>query len=320
MVSHKFQAHPVLFPTLALPGISVAPIWCALGILMVVDMLWLWASPLSLSADSWRALAALVPMVMIGVWASVRLDQTSRLYLLAQGFTFLLLAWPTLRIYNHLTMSIPMPLADGMLSAGDAMIGFDWMAYVLWLDRHPHLITLMDYSYSGLTNYSLVLFVLILLGRQPTERCHEMIRLFFASAVTCSSIGMFFPAAAAAAHYGVRRDLFVNVDPWVGAYHQAHLTALRTDPAHVLSLNDLPGLVTFPSFHTAMGVIAIYCARGAPWLLGLSLLVNVTMIASTPLFGSHYLVDILAGAGVALSAILVFRRLPRQPEPTTPTA
>ena len=87
-----------------------------------------------------------------------------------------------------------------------------------------------------------------------------------------------------------------------------HLLALRTDPQHVLDLNNLPGLVTFPSFHTAMGIIAIYCSRGTPWLFWPSLIINILMISSTPLFGSHYLIDVIAGAVVALGTILFIRR------------
>ena len=56
------------------------------------------------------------------------------------------------------------------------------------------------------------------------------------------------------------------IDPRDGAYHLEHLERLRSDPMPVLSLSDLPGLVTFPSFHTAMGVIAIYCCRSIPLL------------------------------------------------------
>jgi len=66
------------------------------------------------------------------------------------------------------------------------------------------------------------------------------------------------------------------------------LRAVRDDPAYVLDLAHMPGLVTFPSFHTAMGVIAIYCARGTRWLFWPMLVINLLMIAATPVLGSHY--------------------------------
>ena len=75
---------------------------------------------------------------------------------------------------------------------------------------------------------------------------------------------------------------------------------MRTNDAHVLSLSNLPGLVTFPSFHTAMGVIGIYCCRAKLPFFALAIAVNGTMIVSTPVTGSHYVVDVFAGAAVAL--------------------
>lgn len=221
----------------------------------------------------------------------------------------MLTAWPALRLYNHLTMSTALPLADVWLAAADRLIGFNWIQYALWLDRHPAIIQLMDASYSGLTAYSMALFLLLVLGREPAQRCQELIMLFFSSALICSTIGMFFPAMAAATFYQPKLGLFRNVDPWVGAYHIDQFLALRTDPAPMLALDDMPGLVTFPSFHTAMGVIAIYCARKTPWLLWPSLIVNLLMIASTPLFGSHYLIDVIGGASIATVAILLVRRV-----------
>jgi len=307
MASQPFQADLLPIAVTVRPRIRVTPLWCALGLLITIDAVWLLASPLRLSADSWRVLAGLLPLAVIGGWGAHRLGDHPRLHMLCRGVAFMLIAWPALRLYNHLTMSTALPFADNWLAAGDAFIGFDWMRYALWLDSHPGLIQLMDYSYSGLTTYSIVLFVMLLLGREPIQRCEELVVLFFSSALICSTMGMFFPAEAAALHYQVQRDLFRNVDPWVGTYHIHHLLALRVEPDHVFALNNLPGLVTFPSFHTAMGVIAIYCARGTPWLFWPSVMVNVVMIASTPLLGSHYLIDVIAGAGVAAGAILFLR-------------
>jgi hypothetical protein len=74
-------------------------------------------------------------------------------------------------------MSLAFPYADEFLAAGDGIIGFDWLGYVLWIDRFPWLIEVMDLSYSGLSGYAMVIFLLLLLGRQATERRHEMLAL-----------------------------------------------------------------------------------------------------------------------------------------------
>jgi len=297
----------------ALSGASlrngITPIWLALCLLIAIDIIWLLITPIQLSPDSWRVVAGLVPFIILGAWGNYRLNDWPRLQMLVGGVTFLLCAWPALRLYNHLTMSAAYPLADETLATADALMGFNWADYVLWLDRHPVLILLMDFSYSGLTGYTITLFLLLLLGNEAKKRCQELLKLFFSTAIICSTIGMFFPAEAAAVFYKIPPNFLTHVDPRVGAYHLDHLQALRSDPEHLLFLSNIPGLVTFPSFHTAMGIIAIYCARGTRWLFGPSVIINLVMIASTPLFGSHYLIDIIAGAAVAAGVILIHRYL-----------
>lgn len=216
----------------------------------------------------------------------------------------LTIAWPVLRIFNHLTMTTGFPLADDLLAKSDAKIGFDWMAYVQWIDGQPTLIKLIDYTYSGLTGYSITLYLLILLGPRAEEGAAEFLKLFILSAICCSTIGMFFPALSAAVYYNPSMGDFANIDPSIGAYHLSDLLRLRSDPNVILEVNRLPGLVTFPSFHTAMGVIAIYCARRHPVLLAGSLFVNLIMISSTPVFGAHYAIDIAGGVLVAWVLII----------------
>lgn len=195
-------------------------------------------------------------------------------------------------------------------AAADQLIGFDWLAYLLWFDRHPALTNAMGFFYTGLSTYSTIFFLVILFSnRDPRKCCGEFIALFFTTATSCIAIGLFFPALSAAIHYAPPLSLFDHIDPRFGAYHLGHLYALRSDAMPVLSLDSLPGLVTFPSFHTAMGVIAIYCCRTVPPLFAVSLAINLLMIASTPIFGAHYLIDLLGGAAVAVAAIAAHRWL-----------
>lgn len=62
-----------------------------------------------------------------------------------------------------------------------------------------------------------------------------------------------------------------------------------------------------PSFHTALAVFFIYAIRRIQWLLPSSILVNLTMIISTPTQGAHYLADVLGGLVLALVTIAVLK-------------
>ena len=285
------------------------PAWslALLGLVAVVDALWLAATSISLSTEG-----LFPPVAFAALTATLlaRLRLPPRLHMMLSGLALMLVAWPALRLYNHLVMTTALPLADGRLAGWDSALGLDWLGYVLWLDRHPALLAAMDLSYSGLAIYSCLAFVLVLIA-VGAERAREFVLLFLLAAVAASTVGMFFPAVAAMAFHAPDAHLFQTLTPATGTYHLEPLARLRTQMAPMLELHSLPGLTTFPSFHTAMGLIVVHCARGSRWLFVPMVLLNALMIASTPALGSHYFVDILAGAGLAAAAVVLLRRIDR---------
>lgn len=273
--------------------------WRVLTGLWLVDVLWILIARVSLDLPSAVVLAAAGAAAFAVTAFAARAPLTARARTFAEGLAFLLAAWPALRVLNHLTMTTALPLADARLAAWDAALGFDWLGYVRLLDRHPRLLRLMELTYTGLDWYSVVTAVALLFAF-GAERMREFVLAFFAAAVAVVAIGPLFPAYGAMAHYAPDPALFARVTPACGTYYLAALRALRVPGAHALSWRHLPGLATFPSFHAAMGVIGIYCCRGKRPVFLASLALNSFMIASTPLFGSHYLIDLLAGAALAL--------------------
>jgi membrane-associated phospholipid phosphatase len=69
------------------------------------------------------------------------------------------------------------------------------------------------------------------------------------------------------------------------------------------------GIITFPSFHAALGIIFIAGLWPIPVLRWIGLIVNVLMIAATPVEGGHYFIDVLAGVVIALLCQLAARRI-----------
>jgi len=276
-----------------------------LVLIAIIDIAWVALTPLQMHPSTPSFIASVATSAAAALVLARYFCSNLRLQILLKGFTFLLAAWPVLRLFNHLTTTIPIPLADAKLASWDQMIGFDWPAYVGWVDRHPALLQMMSYTYTGLTAYTCLLFlILALAGPEPQRRCSELIELFVATALICMLIGIAFPALAPTAYYTLPSGTFEHIDQSLGTGHVSYLNDLRDNPSHELNLAVLPGLVTFPSFHTAMGVIAIYCARGSALIFPPILVINLLMIGSTPVFGSHYGVDIIGGAIVTGLVIL----------------
>lgn len=283
-------------------------VWLALGAMTVVDALWLVLTPLSLAPNDIPMLAESIASVGVLIAVAYRYREHPTFFTLLSGVGITLASWPLLRLLNHLTMSITFPLADSRLASADAAIGFDWLAYVRWVDDHPILLRLMGMTYQNLTLYSCAAFLLLLVV-QGTERAREFVLLFLGAAILTILVGMLMPARGAMLFYAPSPSIFHHiVAAGMGTYFWPPIEALRSDPHHVLALDNLPGLVAIPSFHTAMGVIMIWCSRGVRRLFIASLALNTLMISGTPIYGGHYAVDILAGAGMVLALVAIAHR------------
>ena len=285
--------------------------WLLLAMMVLIDLVWIIATPIEISSKSLITIALLMPIVIIVFFWMRWIRSNELFYVLSMGMAFMLAAWPALRIFNHISMTTALPFADAMLSDWDSTIGFDWFAYIHWLDGQDLLINIMNWTYSGLSQYSIIFFILLACFPKRMENCFEFLALFIVSSTLCMVVGMLFPAEAAMIFYAPDLTGFTYAHPGAGTYHIDALNNLREAHAPILDLSNLPGLVTFPSFHTAMGLVLIYVCRSSIILLVLSLCINLSMIAATPLYGSHYGIDLIGGFVAALITILIVHWLPK---------
>lgn len=254
--------------------------------------------------------AALIGIVLAVLWRfEPHHPIASRLILLASGLAFLLVAWDVIRLLNHATMASAWPLADDLLAGWDEALGLNWRSYFDWVSTEPQVRDVMAYSYTSLTLLSLLIFLIMCLVSAP-RRPVFFLETFTFTAIFCTLAGAFFPARAAVDRYlGKTADLSAfPVEP--GLYHLDALERLRSGASVELVLGSLPGLVTFPSFHTAAGVILVTATRRS-WLVVPAAPYAVVMIASTPVYGGHYFVDLFAGAVVALGIAWLWARHPK---------
>ena len=78
-------------------------------------------------------------------------------------------------------------------------------------------------------------------------------------------------------------------------------------------LRSPQGIISFPSFHTSVGILFVYTARRHLWALAVLIPLNLLLIAAALPIGGHYLVDLPAGAAVAASIVatrVIQHRLP----------
>ncbi len=81
---------------------------------------------------------------------------------------------------------------------------------------------------------------------------------------------------------------------------------------HVLAFYNTEGLIQLPSFHTVLAIILAYNFRDHRWLFAAAVVLDTLIILSCPTEGSHYFVDLVAGAAVAVLAIIAVRAWERR--------
>ncbi|MFD0858399.1 phosphatase PAP2 family protein [Roseovarius aquimarinus] len=211
---------------------------------------------------------------------------------------------------NHLTMTIPFPYQDELLNAGDVALGLDWLAYFEWVHASPTVIAVMEWSYNKLSLVGLAVMALLILT-QETRRVLFHMEIFFYTVIICVLIGAAFPALAAVDMYIEDIAAYTNFPNAPGVYHLPWMEMLR-DPAQSPLINPVsaPGLVTFPSYHTASGILLCITAWRT-WMFWPVALYSAIMIASSPIFGGHYFVDLIAGTAIALAVSAAVLRLRR---------
>ncbi len=284
-------------------GIGKFP-WALLISVLLYIIVILYIKDISFAKGNGQTLAGHATMFLFLILLSFLCRRFATVSLLLEATAYLVAAWPLLRIFNHLIMINDVPLADATLASWDALFGFDWLSYAHFIDRQPILLTAFRLTYWGLSAYTSAFFILIFAFNLSNRAVvNEFITLFAVTAMACSIIGSFFPAEAAAIYYAPDLSEFRTFNPTGGSYHIEHLRALRSGLPIIIDTNSLPGLTTFPSFHTAMGMVCMYCTRHNSVIFPTSILVNLIMIFSTPVAGAHYLIDVIAGALVALVAI-----------------
>lgn len=79
-----------------------------------------------------------------------------------------------------------------------------------------------------------------------------------------------------------------------------------------LDLFALAGIVTFPSFHATSAVLYAWALWPVRWMRPIAILANGAMLASTPIDGGHYFIDLIAGIDIAWAAVVSARALSRR--------
>ncbi|WEK02022.1 MAG: phosphatase PAP2 family protein [Candidatus Sphingomonas phytovorans] len=271
---------------LALFGIVTLASLSALGVRPVLSNVMLLPILIALALVAYHRLVRPIPMIAGGMQSFLQ-------FLLIMIFGMFL---------SFAAAASGFPYRDDLLLGADRAIGFDWFAYARWVDSHPRLVAAYRFAYGSFLVQPLVLMVL-LVAHGEMRRLHLFTFAFALSLFVACMVFVFVPAVSVYAGLQVSLDQFDNLRPVSTFEHIRFIEAMRQGTLSTLDPAEGAGLITFPSFHSCGAVLLIWGFWGVRFARIPALLLNLTMLASTPIDGAHYLVDVIGGVSLAAAVL-----------------
>ncbi len=279
------------------------------ALLVVIDTLWIVARGFTFDLPSLGlclGVTALMASIAI-VYTKLRPDV--RLATMSTETGFLIAYSAAASVFSYLVTTLDFPLIDPTLVQVDHALGFDWYAYVGFVNARPWLGMLSSAVYqTTLAQIALSVVVLTMLGR--TDRTRELTLTVMVSSFFCVVISGLLPAAGALAYHHPLESFYMQNQPVVDlAYKQVYFDIRNGLNTH-LGLTDVHGLIAFPSYHVGLSIILILAFRGMRGWFWPIVALNLAVILSTPIDGGHHLSDGLGGIVLALAcsaAVVKFR-------------
>jgi len=205
------------------------------------------------------------------------------------------------------------PYRDAELHRLDQIIGLDRSAYLDIFRARPWLSDIVAVAYQTLLP-QLVIVPILLIATQQATHAHRLIFAFAIALLLTSAVATFVPAISAFYYLDVPPPALATLSLDFQTLLQT-IEGLRSDALQIIRLDDLQGLITFPSFHTAGGLLLAWATFSIPYVRWIGVALNTALIAATPVVGAHYFVDLLGGAAIAVISIFVARQF--YPRPIT---
>ncbi len=195
------------------------------------------------------------------------------------------------------------PFSDEWLAACDHALGLEVPDVLGWLANYPLFLVALERVYYTLIFLMAAALLITSLGNR-LQAAKEYVIANVSAVLLCFPLFAFFQAVGPWVVYGYapspNQQLFMEV-----------FGALREQETFTMDLSYVNGLLCFPSFHTVLAVLAAWALRSVPvvrWVAGIW---AALIVVSTVTTGWHYIVDVLAGVGVAACSAMLAKGFTR---------
>ena len=190
----------------------------------------------------------------------------------------------------------PAAYHDALLAQADRALGLEVPQVLAWMENYP-----WAKEQLGAIYYTLVfLMTAALLGTSLLGYLRAAQE--YVIAMVCA-VALTFPLFAVFQAQGPFTYYGYAASPAQIDYLRT-LTALKTQDIFTMDLSYASGLITFPSFHTILALLAAWALWSVPYVRWAGLLWAGLIVLATVTTGWHYIIDVLAGGAVAVFSIL----------------
>jgi hypothetical protein len=200
---------------------------------------------------------------------------------------------------SYIAATAGFPLWDATLDSWDHHLYFDWTQATNFVAAHPGLQAVLFLAYSSFAVQT-VTTVLVLGITGQLDRLGAFIAAFVCTTLITISGSAICPAAGPYLFLGLHPEITNGFLP-VSSTSWPVFLGLRDGTMHTVYGLRSEGIITFPSLHAALSFLfaaALWRVRVVRWIaLGL----NGAMLIATPAYGSHYVVDVIAGVAIAIA-------------------
>ena len=219
--------------------------------------------------------------------------------------------------FNYLLLPIWRTPIDPALAAIDAAFGFHWPEMLEFAARWPLLTEATRYAYMSSIFQFAAIVLLLGLGGRTSDLQLFMVATTLASLATVGFWAL-LPSLGTTTLYAIAPEIELQVQPLLGTDYGQNMLRLAASGPSLITPKDIVGLISAPSFHTVMALLAVHSVRNVRWAFWPLLAVNILVVIGAIIHGAHHLVDVAGGVVTTVLAVALARTLLVPVQPVAP--
>lgn len=287
--------------------------WATALALTLLDAVWLARVGITLAPYGFGMAAGLVGVLLALALLFGPIKSEPPLRAMALASAALIAITLPVAVLHYLSATWALPLADARLASVEAVLGFDWPAYIGFLEAHPALAWWLAFAYHT-SGPQVGVTVIVLAAARRLGRLWAYVRMFAILLLAVVAVAALVPAAGPYAYYRVEAFPEGSIETVGALWHLDALKELRAGTLRILALGEIRGLVTFPSFHVCLAALTAWALAPIPVLGPVAIGLNAVIMIATLGAGGHYLPDVLGG-GILSILVIGGRSLLRRSRP-----